>query len=182
MATDVTLLLRAYREGDAQALEGLARLVYPELKAMARRRTGTGAMGATTLVNETFLKLLSSQRIVAEDRKQFFGLMATIMRQIIVDEVRYLSAGKRDGGEITYTERLGTTPGDDAEFLILVDRVLERLEEDDPNLVRVFEARYFAGFTVAETAEALELSTRSVERHWAEARERVASMISEIIE
>ncbi|MDZ7670870.1 MAG: ECF-type sigma factor [Gammaproteobacteria bacterium] len=74
MPTEVTQLLRAHAEGDRAALERLAALVYPELKAMARRRAGGARMDATTLVNETFLKLLSSERIVAEDRKQFFGL------------------------------------------------------------------------------------------------------------
>jgi RNA polymerase sigma factor (TIGR02999 family) len=150
---------------------------------MARRRTGDARMNATTLVNETFLKLLSSERIVAEDRKQFFGLMATIMRQLIVDEIRYLTAAKRGSPDVTYTESLGTANGyDEPEFLILVDRMLERLEQQDPQLTRVFEARYFAGLTVAETADALGLSQRSVERMWAAARERLAAMLSDVIE
>lgn len=183
MATEVTQLLRAYAGGDRHALEHLVALVYPELKAMARRRAGGARMDATTLVNETFLKLLSSERIVAEDRKQFFGLMATIMRQLIVDEVRYLTAAKRGSPDVTYTESLGTAKADDEpEFLILVDRMLEKLEQEDPKLARVFEARYFAGLTVAETAEALDLSQRSVERMWAGARERLAAMMSDFIE
>lgn len=183
MTSEVTVLLRAYRDGDRSALERLARLVYPELKTMARKRAGRADMGATTLVNETFLKLLSGGRIVAEDRKQFFGLMATIMRQLIIDEVRYLTAAKRGSPGVTYTERLGTATGEDeAGFLILVDQVLERLELEDPNLVRVFESRYFAGLTVAETAEALDLSQRSVERAWAAARERVAALLSDVME
>lgn len=184
MPTEVTQLLRAYAEGDRAALERLAGLVYPELKAMARRRASGARMDATTLVNETFLKLLSSERIVAGDRKQFFGLMATIMRQLIVDEVRYLTAAKRGAPDVTYTESLGAANGggDEAEFLILVDRVLERLEGEDPKLARVFEFRYFAGLTVAETAEALDLSPRSVERMWAAARERLADMLNDIID
>ncbi|MDZ7670876.1 MAG: ECF-type sigma factor [Gammaproteobacteria bacterium] len=183
MPTEVTQLLRAHAEGDRAALERLAALVYPELKAMARRRAGGARMDATTLVNETFLKLLSSERIVAEDRKQFFGLMATIMRQLIVDEVRYLTAAKRGAPDVTFTESLAAANGgDEAEFLILVDRVLERLEGEDPKLARVFECRYFAGLTVAETAEALDLSQRSVERMWAAARERLADMLNDILD
>lgn len=179
MATEVTLLLRAYRSGDNTALEKLAALVYPELKAMARRRTASGGVGTTTLVNETFLKLLSGGDILPEDRGHFFALMATIMRRLIIDEVRYITADKRRGREVTLADGVAGVPGDDAEFLVLVDQVLDALEREDPRLVSVFEARYFAGLTVDETAEALKISRRSVDRLWAAARERVAELISD---
>lgn len=180
MDADVTLLLRAYREGDIESLDALAELVYPELKAMARRRTGgAGSMGATTLVQETFLKLLAADRVVAEDRQQFFGLMATIMRQIVVDEVRYFSAHKRDAQAVTYTDRLDTGRADDHDFLLLVDRVLSALERDNVQLVKVFEARYFAGYSAEETAQALGISLRSSERLWAAARRQVATLVSD---
>jgi len=98
MASEVTLLLNRYRDGDTGALDELAQLIYPELKAMAARRTrGSAGLGATTLVNETFLKLLSGGELQPEDRQQFFGLAASIMRQVIVDEVRYVTAQKRCG-------------------------------------------------------------------------------------
>ena len=178
---EVTLLLRAVRDGDSTALNRLAETLYPELKAMARRRAGNSAgMGATTLVSETFLQLLSGGRLAPEDRGQFFGLAATIMRRIIIDEIRYATAGKRAGQDVTLVE---TVIGDDAhekaEFLLQVDEMLSIVESENERDARVFECRYFAGLTTAETAEALSMSERSVERAWAAARSRIASLIDE---
>lgn len=178
---EVTLLLDAYRKGDGSAFDKLAYLLYPELKAMARRRAASGpGMGATTLVHETFVQMLSGGRLKSGDRKQFFGLAATIMRRIIIDEIRYVTAAKRDGIDVTLAE---TVIGDDAhakaEFLLQVDELLSILESEHEQHARVFECRYFAGLTTAETADALDMSVRSVERAWSEARSRIASLIDD---
>lgn len=148
---------------------------------MARRRTlGGSGSGATTLVNETFVKLLSGGDIKTEDRRQFFALAATIMRQIIIDEIRYITANKRAHEEVTL---VNTVIGDDghekAEFLLQVNEMLDIVEQEDARLARVFECRYFAGLTTAETAEALGFSARSVERLWSAARSRIAALIEE---
>lgn len=179
--SSVTVLLAAHREGDPAALDQLASVLYPELKRMAHSRARASAgTGATTLVNETFVKLLSGGDIASEDRKQFFALAATIMRQIIVDEIRYVTAGKRKGEEQTLAETIvGGDAHEKAEFLLQVDQMLSRLEKEDPRLARVFECRYFAGLTTAETAEALDVSERSVERFWSTARSRIAELIEE---
>jgi RNA polymerase sigma factor (TIGR02999 family) len=181
MASEVTLLLEEYKNGDPAALDQLTRLIYPELKAMARRRAGgQPGLGATTLVNETFVKLLSGGDLQPEDRQQFFGLAATIMRQVIVDEVRYAAADKRRGMNVTYTD---ASAADEvqakADFLLQVDRTVARLEAEDPRLARVFECRYFGGFSVAETAECLGVSLRSAERLWSSARARIADLMSD---
>lgn len=178
---EVTVLLRAARDGDADALDRLAETLYPELKRMARRRASQGAsMGATTLVSETFLQLLSGGRLAPEDRGQFFGLAATIMRRIIVDEIRYVTAGKRNGRDVTLVE---TLIGDDAheksEFLLQVDEMLSIVESENERLARVFECRYFAGLTTVETADCLGMSVRSVERAWSDARSRIAKLIDD---
>lgn len=178
---EVTVLLCAVRDGDASALDRLAEILYPELKQMARRRASKGpSMGATTLVSETFLQLLSGGRLASEDRGQFFGLAATIMRRIIVDEIRYVTAGKRAGQDVTLVE---TVIGDDAheksEFLLQVDEMLSIVESENPRLARVFECRYFAGLTTAETADCLGMSVRSVERAWSDARSRIANLIDD---
>jgi len=178
---EVTLLLSAYRDGDASALHRLAEVLYPELKAMARRRAAVGpGMGATTLVHETFVQLLSGGRLASDDRKQFFGLAATIMRRIIVDEIRYATAGKRDGVDVTLAETMiGDDAHEKAEFLLQVDEMLSILESENAQHARVFECRYFAGLTTAETADALDMSVRSVERAWSSARSRIASLMDE---
>lgn len=181
MPASVTVLLDAYRKGNDGAFDQLATLLYPELKSMARRKARRGAgSGATTLVNETFVKLLSGGRIETEDRHQFFALAATIMRQVIVDEIRYISAHKRARDDVTLVE---TVIGDDghekAEFLLQVDEMLKIIEQEDERLARVFECRYFAGLTTAETAEALDIAPRSVERLWSSARSRMAELIED---
>ena len=181
MSSSVTVLLKAHRDGDSAALNQLATILYPELKSMARRRAQGGAgSGATTLVNETFVKLLSGGDLRTKDRRQFFALAATIMRQIIVDEIRYITANKRARDDVTLVD---TVIGDDghekAEFLLQVDEMLGIVEQENERLARVFECRYFAGLTTAETAEALDVSERSVERAWSAARSRIAELIDE---
>lgn len=181
MASEVTQLLAQHRNGDTQALEALASLIYPELKAMARRRTaGKHDPGATTLVNETFIKLLEGGVLKPKDQRQFFGLSATIMRRLIVDEVRYACAQKRAAPAVTLVdEHLPDDGRDSGEFLLQVEQMLQQLELEDEQLVRVFECRYFAGFTTVETAETLDLSERSVERLWSKARSRIAELLDD---
>jgi len=178
---EVTLLLNAYRNGDGSALDKLADILYPELKAMARRRAAAGpGMGATTLVHETFAQMLSGGRLSPDDRKQFFGLAATIMRRIIVDEIRYATAAKRDGVDVTLAETMiGDDAHEQAEFLLQIDELLSMLESENEQHARVFECRYFAGLTTAETSDALDMSVRSVERAWSEARSRIASLMDD---
>jgi RNA polymerase sigma factor (TIGR02999 family) len=179
VASEITQLIGAHRDGDRGALGRLAELLYPELKAMARRRAQP-SMGATTLVNETFLKLLSGGELQPDDRQQFFALAATIMRQVIVDEIRYLTAGKREHVDVTLAETLvGDDGHEKAMFLLQVDEMLSIVEQEDERLARVFECRYFAGLTTAETAAALGTSERSAERLWSQARSRIAELIEE---
>ena len=181
MPGEVTILLKRYNSGDADALDALANILYPELKAMARRRTiGNNDMGATTLVNETFVKLLSGGQLRTEDRQQFFGLAATIMRQVVVDEVRYVTAQKRNGNDVTYADaEMADESREKAEFVLQVNKIVEQLAEEDARLARVFECRYFAGFSTAETAEALDVSPRTAERLWSSARERIAALMED---
>lgn len=181
LPTNVTILLEAHRNGDGSALDQLATALYPELKAMARRRAQGGAgSGATTLVNETFVKLLSGGELQTQDRRQFFALAATIMRQIIVDEIRYITANKRAREDVTLVEAvIGDDGHEKAEFLLQVDEMLKIVEQEDDRLARVFECRYFAGLTTAETSEALDIPPRSVERLWSSARSRIAALIDD---
>lgn len=176
---EVTELLREVSSGDEGAMDRLAALLYPELKAMARRRShDVAGIGATTLVSETFLRLLSGGKVHSDDRRQFFGLAATVMRRIIIDEIRYATAGKRAGKEVTLVETMmGSDAHEQAEFLLQVDELLSLVKAEDERTARVFECRYFAGLTTAETADCLGLSERSVERAWSAARKRLASLI-----
>ncbi len=176
---EVTQLLRDVESGDEGAMDRLTALLYPELKAMARRRSqNVDALGATTLVNETFLRLLSGGRVRSNDRRQFFALAGTVMRRVIVDEIRYASAEMRAGNEVTLIETImGDDAQSDAEFLLEVDQLVSLVEQEDERSARVFECRFFAGLTTAETAECLGVSERSVERAWSSARQRIASLL-----
>lgn len=181
MTASVTLLLEAHRAGDESALDELATRLYPELKAMAQRRTaGNTGHGATTLVNETFLKLLGGGHLAPRDRREFFALTATVMRRVIVDEVRYLAANKRARSDVTLAETLiGDDSHEKAAFLLEVDEITRIIEAEDARLARVFECRYFAGFTVDETSEALDIPGRTVERLWSDARSRIAELLEQ---
>lgn len=178
---NVTVLLNEASDGNADAFDELVEALYPELKAMARRRARGGpGIGATTLVNEAFVRMLSGGRVTPKDRQQFFGLAATIMRRVIVDEVRYRTAEKRSGDDVTLAESIiGDDAHERAEFLLQVDEMLSILESEDERSARVFECRYFAGLTTAETAECLDISERSVERDWSSARSRIATLMDD---
>ncbi|MDH3734707.1 MAG: ECF-type sigma factor [Gemmatimonadota bacterium] len=174
---DITALLHAVREGDREALDRLFRLVYDELRTIAhaqrRRWTGDETMGTTAIVHEAYLKLAGVNHLEADDRSHFFTLASRAMRQILLNYARDRKAKKRGGGRVEVS--LDTPPliGDldeaAADRLIALDRALEELEGISGRPVRVVECRFFAGLTVAETAEALGISAATVKRDWAHA-------------
>jgi RNA polymerase sigma factor (TIGR02999 family) len=172
---DVTRLLIAWREGDPAAPGDLFTLVYDQLRALARFQVRRGgpeqSLGATGLVHEVYLKLVDHPRLDVRDRGHFFALAARAMRQVLVDRARRRSAGKRGGSPPPET-LVDEAPAVDArtEELLALDEALSRLENLDPRLVRLVEVRFFAGLSVEEAAEALEMSTRTVKRDWQKAR------------
>lgn len=171
----VTRLLRRWRDGDTDALDRLLPLVYDDLRRIARRHLGGERPGhtlnTTALVNESYLNLVSGEGPDGRDRAQFFALASRVMRNVLVDYARRRRARKRGGDRVRITLEPGLAsvepPVDD---LLALDEALEWLGERNGRLARVVECRFFGGMTVAETAEALEVSTRTVERDWARAR------------
>ena len=171
----VTRLLIAWRQGDAAAPRELFALVYDELRALARaqvRRRGSElSLGATGLVHETFFKLVGRSRIDVRDRGHFFALAAKAMRQVLVDHGRRRSAAKRGGPAVRDALEEDALPADArTEDLLALDEALSRLESLDPRLVRLVEVRFFAGLSVDEAAEALDVSPRTIKRDWQKAR------------
>lgn len=171
---DITRLLREHRD-HPDAAERLYRAVYERLRKLAGARLrGSGAdrtLGTTALVNEAYLKLVDSSRADWQDRNHFFAVAATATRQILVDEARRKASMKR-GGDVERVvlddERVGS--GGPLIDLIALDQALRRLADVDERLCRVVEMRFFAGYSVEETAEALETSARTVKRDWRKAR------------
>ena len=177
---ELTTLLHRYQHGDQEALDALATAVYPELKAMARRRSSASPMNATTLVQEAFSRFMALKAVKAEDRRQFFALAATIMRRVIVDDVRSAMSLKR-AASISEQEpdQIADQLEVDNTFLLAVDEALSALASRDSQLAAVFECRFFAGYTIAETAAVLKLSNRSAERLWQESRQRLAKLLGD---
>jgi len=171
MGEDITELLMAYRRGDRSAFERLVPLVYHDLRRIAHRQLGRGRRGATldttALVHETYLKLVDQTRVSVSDRSHFFALAARAMRQVIVDYARQRNAAKRGGGKVPVTlDRVQVPVAEQAELMLVIDQALDRLTALNERLTRVFECRFFVGLSEEETAEALDLSLRTVQRDW----------------
>ena len=171
---EITTLLAALREGDRSAMDRLFPLVYREFhrrahQQLARRAPGE-TLSTTALVHETYLKLAGSSRQTYEDRLHFFAVGSRAMRQILVDYARQRTAAKRGGGRPVTLESDAIANPDRADELLALDEGLERLQQLDPRLVQTVELRFFGGLSVEETADALEVSPRTVKRDWQRAR------------
>jgi RNA polymerase sigma factor (TIGR02999 family) len=172
---EVTRLLERLREGDAEALDRVLPLVYEELRAIAHRQLARGRPGqtldTTALVHEAYLKLVDAKGGGWNDRRHFFAVAATAMRQIVVDRARRRNALKRGGGaepSLLDESRLGMDTR--ATEILALDQALGRLSRLDERLTRLVELRFFAGLTVEETAGVLDISERTVKRDWQKAR------------
>jgi RNA polymerase sigma factor (TIGR02999 family) len=172
---DVTDLLLSWRQGDAAALDRLIPLVYGELRRMARRHlrgeSPGHALQPTALVHEVYLRLVDVKRMTLTSRAHFFGVAATLMRQIVVDYARRQRADKRGGGVTVLgldeaSPRVETPSVD----VLALDEALDALEAIDGRQCRVVELRFFAGLNIDEAAEALGVSPATVEREWALAK------------
>jgi RNA polymerase sigma factor (TIGR02999 family) len=178
---DITALLRAWREGDEQALEQLTPLVYAQLLEQARRQMRNERSGvtlqSTALVHEVYLRLVNAHDVEWRDRVHFFALSARIMRRILIDAARARTAAKRGGGAIRAAhssaidlDQIPIAASDGAASLCALDDALEDLARIDPRRAKVVELRYFGGLSVDETAEALQVSPQTVMRDWRLAR------------
>jgi len=177
-AHDVTELLLSWGQGDTAALDRLVPLLYDDLRRVARRHLRQESPGhslqATALVHEVFLRLVDIDRMTVKSRAHFFALSARLMRQILVDHARRQRAGKRGGGAsvIGLSDAAGAaapTSTSNVDVLAL-DEALDALSSFDVRQCRVVELRFFAGLNIPETADALGISTATVEREWAMAK------------
>ena len=172
---EVTRLLLDWSEGDPEALNKLTPLVYNELRRLARRHMGRErewhTLQTTALVNEAYLKLVDQKEVRWQNRAQFFGLAAQVMRHILIDYARTQSRAKRGGGaeKVSLEEEAVLTP-ERALALVDLDEALRKLEKEYPRKGRVVELRFFGGLSVEETAEVLEVSAVTVMRDWGVAK------------
>jgi RNA polymerase sigma factor (TIGR02999 family) len=172
---DVARLIQAARGGDEAALAALMPLVYDELRRIARnqvrRERPNQTLQPTALVHEAWLRLMASRNLSPDNRAHFLGIAANAMRQILVERARARNAQKREGGRhrLTLDEGMLREAGKPIDVEAL-DEALTRLVETEPEYARIVELRFFAGLTVEEAAEALEMSPATLKRRWSLAK------------
>jgi RNA polymerase sigma factor (TIGR02999 family) len=171
---DVTLLLANWSRGDRAALDQLLPLVYAELRRIAARQLRSEradhTLQPTALVNEAYMRLVAHEHHNWRNRAHFFGAAAELMRRILVDHARAAQAAKRGGGQIAQADASELVIDSPSIEILALDRALDELARIAPRQARIVELRYFGGLSVPETAEALGLNARTVDRDWAAAR------------
>lgn len=173
--TEITRLLEDWRKGDREASDRVLPLVYADLRKLARRELGRrgrqGTLEPTALVHEAYLRLAGPSERPWKNRGHFFAVAAQAMRQIVVDHARRRLSLKRGGGQYVLTLDSDLIAVEEqAELLVALDQALNRLSELNERLTRVVECRFFAGLTAEETAEALDVTRRTVHRDWLKAQ------------
>jgi RNA polymerase sigma-70 factor, ECF subfamily len=172
---NVTGLLIDWSNGDQTAYDRLVPLVYAELHRLAhhymRNERLDHTLQTTALVNEAYVRLVDQKRTQWQNRAQFFGISAELMRRVLVDYARQQRYQKRGGGarRVTLDETAQVTEDMTAD-LVALDEALRRLAEFDPRKARVVELRFFGGLNVDETAEVMGIHPNTVIRDWSTAR------------
>jgi RNA polymerase sigma-70 factor (ECF subfamily) len=174
-APDVSALLKAWAHGDLSARDRLMPVVYEELRRRARaylRREPAGhVLEPTALVHEAYLRLIKQDRLVWQNRAQFYGVAAQMMRRILVDQARARKMPKRSGrlARVSLADVAAGRHPREVELLDL-DAALDELAAFDPRKSRVAELRFFGGLSLEETGRVLDISMATVEREWQAAR------------
>jgi RNA polymerase sigma factor (TIGR02999 family) len=172
-------VLTTLRGGEPESLDRLVAALYDELRAIAHRHLAkrrrpedrSPTLATTALVNEVYLKLVDQSQATWSDRAHFLALAAVAMRHILIDRAKARVAQKRGGpsGAVTFEdEAIGSD--EPPEVLLAVDEALDHLAEVDARLARVVECRFFGGLSEDETASALGVTRRTVQRDWAKAK------------
>lgn len=167
--------LAELRQGGPESADAAVALAYHELRAIAHRRLvardAGGTLSTTALVHEAYLKLADQSRAGWNDHAHFLALASLAMRNVLIDRARERHALKRGGERQRISlDDVEVDADADAELLLQLDDALERLAGFEPRLARVVECRFFGGLTDQETADALGLTRRTVQRDWVKAR------------
>lgn len=181
---EITRLARRWTAGDDEALQRLVEVAYDDLRAIAHRQLGPSSPHATlrttALVNEVYLRLADVDEGAWASRAHFFAFCSKAMRHILIDYARRRQAARRGGDRdrVPLSDEMAVHD-DDVTKVLAVEEALAILEERDARLARVVECRFFGGLTNAETGEALDVSTRTVERDWLRARTYLRRILRE---
>lgn len=172
----ITELIHRANKGEQDALNRLFSELYVELHDMARSRVRRHApitvLDTTALLHESYLRLVKVGALGISNRAHFLAYAARVMRSIIVDFARQRLTERRGGGavEVPLDTEVGVPASSPEADVVRVHEALEQLAAADERLVRLVEMRYFGGLTEDEIAEALDVSTRTVQRDWEKAR------------
>ncbi len=174
--SEITTLLAAARHGDQEAAGAAFGLLYDDLRRLARSRLrphqDMTLLDTTSLVHESYLRLMGNSALPVENRHHFFAYASRVMRSVIVDFARARLAERRGGAAehvVLDTIAVGNLAAPETDVL-RVHEALEVLAKADERIAQVVEMRYFGGLTELEIAEALGLSERTVRRSWEKAR------------
>jgi RNA polymerase sigma factor (TIGR02999 family) len=177
---DITRLLHELKDQNDGQLDAVLPLVYDRIRALAQRQLQrlprSPTLSATVLANEAYLKLHDGEQQHWQDREHFFAVMAVMLRRLVIDHARSVSAQKRGGRErpasLAELEGLGIEPISEprSESLLRLDAALNRLADIDERAGQVVEMKFFGGFTSLEIADVLKVSEVTVKRDWRFAR------------
>jgi RNA polymerase sigma factor (TIGR02999 family) len=176
MTVDLSLALARAQQGDRRAVDSLFAATYHDLRKLARarlRRSGRDAiLDTTSLVHESYLRLLDVGQLRLRDRLHFLSYASHAMRSVIVDLIRKRQAERHGGGalQVTLTAELASDPPAGEREILLIHEALEKLAALDGRLAQTVEMRYFGGMTEAEIAEVLGITDRTVRRDLTKAR------------
>lgn len=179
-ASEITQLILQAKAGNSQAVNDLTQHLYYELKQMAASRRhsfrNNKTLNTTALVNETWLKLQNSD-VAYADKKHFLSVAAVAMRQILLDEAKTKGSQKRkDLGNETYQDgQFSDALNAEAEWLLQLDAILNKLESHSPRLALVFNLKFFCGLTLAEIGSYIESSQKTAQRDWEQAKAIIAN-------
>ncbi len=182
-SAEITALLEESRS-DTQAREAVFKLVYDDLRRIAGHRISSARPGqtlsVTALVNEAYIKLTDRTAQQWQDRAHFLRVASRAMRQITIDHFRGKLRGKRGGGAqaVPLDQLQLAAIEEDPDMVLALEQGLEELAEKSPRMVEVVECRFFTGLTIPETALALGVSTRTVERDWDQAKDWLKRFLS----
>jgi RNA polymerase sigma factor (TIGR02999 family) len=184
MSNSATDSLVAITQGDRSSAEQLVETVYNDLRRLAHHYMDQERAGhtlqSTALVHEAYLKLIDQTKVDWRNRSHFFAIAAQAMRRILVNHAKGKGRIKRGGDrrKISLDEAL-TVSKESSDDVLALDEALERLAEIDEQQAKIVELRFFGGMTVDETAVALDLPKRTVEREWTACRAWLRRELSE---
>lgn len=182
---DVTRVLQAIHKGDPAAPDQLLPMVYEELRRLAQARMANErsehTLQPTALVHEAYVRLVDASNPQEWNSKgHFFAAAANAMRRILVENARRKKSLRRGGGrQRVDVDEMDLSDPNNASFLSALDSSLDQLSNENPVAGQVVNLRFFGGLTIEQTAEALDVSVRTVNRHWVFAKAWLHSHLSD---